>query len=169
MFGDSSWTVRIDNACNAVTTLLAVEVTALDTNGVEIPEGCKQANATMAVDQVFDRSVQAALSNPPRDGRERPLTGAVKQAIRDALVGHIVDGWPRTIPPSGHALLAHRTTDSNYKLSVTIDYDDEAGYQWRRTDTGQPTRLDEYAGDQAMHVAEAPGSIELDTRADLVP
>ena len=36
MFGDSWWTVRIDNASNAMTTLLAVEVTALDTNGFEV-------------------------------------------------------------------------------------------------------------------------------------
>ena len=145
IFGDSSWTVRIDNASNALTTLLAVEVIALDTNGVEIPHGCKPANGTMAVDQALDRSVQAVLSGPLRAGRERPLTEAAKQAVRDALVGHIVDGWPRAIPPNGHAVLAHRTSDPNYKLSVTIDYEDEAGYQWRRTDTGQPTRLDEVA------------------------
>ncbi len=96
MFGDSSWTVRIDNAANALTTLLAVEVIALDTNGVEIPHGCKAANGTMAVDQALDRSVRAVLSGPLGVGSDRPLTGAVKQAIRDALVGHIVDGWPRT-------------------------------------------------------------------------
>ena len=62
IFGDSSWTVRIDNASNALTTMLAVEVIALDTNGVEIPHGCKPANGTMAVDQALDRSVQAVLS-----------------------------------------------------------------------------------------------------------
>lgn len=84
-----------------------------------------------------------------------PLTGAVKQAIRDALVGHIVDGWPRTIPPSGHAVLAYRIADPNYRLSVTIDYQDEAGYQWRRTDTGQPTRLDGIAAISTNRSANA--------------
>lgn len=155
-FGDSSWTVRIDNASNALTTLLAVEVIALDANGVEIPHGCKPANGTMAVDQALDRSIQAVFSGPLRVGRERPLTGAAKQSIRDALVGHIVDGWPRSIPPNGHAVLAHRTSDSNYRLSITIDYEDEAGYQWRRIDSGQPTRLDEVAiGTSVDHVGPA--------------
>jgi hypothetical protein len=58
MFGDSWWTVRIDNASNAMTTLLAVEVTALDTNGFEVIGGCRQVNNTMSVDQVFDRSIR---------------------------------------------------------------------------------------------------------------
>jgi hypothetical protein len=147
IFGDSSWTVRIDNGSNALATLLAVEVIALDPDGVEIPHGCKSANGTMAVDQALDRSVQAVLSGPLRSGSERPLPATVKQAIRDALVGHIVDGWPRTIPPNGHAVLAHRTSDPSYKVSVTIDYEDEAGYQWRRTDTRPPTRLEEVAID----------------------
>src|ERR1700756_5604160 len=47
MFGDSWWTVRIDNASNAVTTILAIDVTALDANGFEVPHGCRQANNTM--------------------------------------------------------------------------------------------------------------------------
>jgi hypothetical protein len=39
----------------------------------------------------------------------------------------------------------YTTADANLKLRVTIDYEDEAGYQWRRTDTGQPRRTDEEA------------------------
>jgi len=38
---------------------------------------------------------------------------------------------------------AYTTTDPNYKLRITIDYEDEAGYQWRRTDTSQPRRTDD--------------------------
>ena len=29
------------------------------------------------------------------------------------------------------------------KLRITIDYEDEAGYQWRRTDISQPRRIDD--------------------------
>ena len=71
MFGDSWWTVRIDNASNAMTTLLAVEVTALDTNGFEVTGGCRQANNTMSVDRVFDRSIRAALSDMSQSGATR--------------------------------------------------------------------------------------------------
>jgi hypothetical protein len=39
--------------------------------------------------------------------------------------------------------MAYATTDPKYKLRITIDCEDEAGYQWRRTDTSQPRRVDE--------------------------
>jgi hypothetical protein len=37
MFGGSWWTVGIDNASNAMTTIHAVEVQAIDTNGLAVP------------------------------------------------------------------------------------------------------------------------------------
>jgi hypothetical protein len=37
--------------------------------------------------------------------------------------------------------MAYTTGNPNYKLRITISYEDEAGYQWRRTNTGQPERL----------------------------
>jgi len=80
MFGETSWTVRIDNASDAVVTILGVGVAALDTNGIEVPHGCSRAAGT---------------------------------------------------------------ADPNYKLRITINYEDEAGYQWRRTDTSQPRRTDD--------------------------
>lgn len=93
----------------------------------------------MPVDQAFDRSIRAVLS----DSLGRGLNPAFKNALWDALTGHIVKEWPRTLPPNQHAVMAYMTTDPDYELRVTIDYEDEAGYLWRRTDTSQPTRTDE--------------------------
>ena len=59
---------------------------------------------------------------------------------------HFVDEWPRTLPPNQHAVMAYTTTDPNYLLRITIDYEDEAGFQWRRTDTDQPRRTDTAVG-----------------------
>jgi hypothetical protein len=39
--------------------------------------------------------------------------------------------------------MAYTTTDPSYDLRITIDYEDQDGYQWRRTDTSQPTRADQ--------------------------
>jgi hypothetical protein len=151
MFGDSWWTVRIDNASNAMTTILAVDVIALDANGFEKPGGFRQAHSTLPFDQAFDRAIRAAESES-LDGCELPvaprrpgndLVPAFKQAIRDALAGHLVKGWPRTLPTNQYAVMAYTTTDPTYELRVTIDYEDEAGYQWRRTDTSQPRRTDQ--------------------------
>ena len=97
----------------------------------------------MLADHAFDRSVRAALSESFEFALDRPLTGAVKQAISDAVAVHFVNRWPRTLPPNQHAVMCYTTTDPNYKLRITIDYEDEVGFQWRRTDTGQPTRMNE--------------------------
>jgi hypothetical protein len=52
----SWWTVRIDNASDAMTTILAVEVKAIDASGFEVPDGCKQADNPPPDDLVFDPS-----------------------------------------------------------------------------------------------------------------
>jgi hypothetical protein len=142
MFGDSWWTVRIDNTSNAEATLLAIDVTALDANGFEVPNGCSIASNTMSVEDAFDRSVRAALSEMSRGALEHQLVPASKHAIREALIGHIVDGWPRTLPPNQHAVMAYTTTDPSYKLRITISYEDATGYHWQRTDSSQPRRLE---------------------------
>jgi hypothetical protein len=158
MFGGSWWTVGIDNASNAMTTILAVEVQAIDTNGLEVLDGCKQVDNTTTLDQVFDRSILAALSGSFDGGLQQPpfaemaLAGApqqrssrkpqaLTQALRDALIGHFATEWQRVLPPHQHNVMAYTTTRPDYTLSVTIDYEDEAGYQWRRTDGSQPKLL----------------------------
>jgi hypothetical protein len=149
MLGDSWWAVRIDNASNRVTTLLAVNVIAVDEEGVEIPKGCQQAFKTMQVDPLVDRSIRSALSDSLESALDRPITGTIRQAIRDAVAVHFVNEWPRSLPPNHHAVMCYTTTDPSYQLRVTIDYEDEAGFQWRRTDTRQPRRTDDLEVDLA--------------------
>jgi hypothetical protein len=143
LLGDTWWAVRIENASTKVTTILDVDVTAIDANGLEVPGGCRPTTNTMLADHAFDRSVRAALSDSLESALERPVTDAIKQAIRDAVAVHFVNRWPHTMPPTQHAVMSYTTTDPKYKLRVTIEYEDETGFQWRRSDTGQPVRVDE--------------------------
>ena len=69
------------------------------------------------------------------------MVPAVKQAMQEAMVGHFAAEWQTTLGPNQNALMAYVTRDPKFKLRITIDYEDEAGYQWRRTDGGQPERL----------------------------
>jgi hypothetical protein len=46
--------------------------------------------------------------------------------------------WQRTLPPNQATVMAYTTTEPDYTLRVTIEYEDETGYQWRRTNTSQP-------------------------------
>lgn len=147
MIGDSWWTVRIDNTSNGVTTILAVEVAALDTNGIQVRDGYRQVDNTAPVDEAFDRSIHAALSGSLGGGqllrqRSGRLSPTLKRALQDAVVGHLATGWRRILPPNQHTAMAYTTTKPDYTLRVTVDYEDEAGYQWRRTDIGQPKRID---------------------------
>ena len=158
MFGDFWWTVRIDNARNTMTTILAVTVKAIDTSGFEVFGGCRPANRNVPFDRAFDRAVRAGQFESLRDGPHQPgdrhqpgsdLVPVLKQAIRDTLAGHLVKRWPRTLSPNQYAVMAYTTTDLSYELRITIDYEDEDGYQWRRTDTTQPTRTDQAGTDSA--------------------
>jgi hypothetical protein len=159
MFGNTWWTVKIENISNAVATILALNVAAIDAGGNVVPDGCQQANNTLPVDQAFDKSIRAALSGSLQGGFQRSGLGnmipsgasqqlanqvapAVKQAMQEAMVGHFVTEWQKTLAPNQSALMAYTTTNPNLKLRITIDYEDEAGYQWRRTDSGQPERLE---------------------------
>ena len=104
MFGDMWWTVRIDNTSNAVTTILAIDVAAIDADGIRVPDGCRQARNTMPVDQALDRSIRAALSGGGSEGSQHGtrLSPALKHAVQNALVGHLahrVGAHPAPEPP----------------------------------------------------------------------
>jgi hypothetical protein len=138
LFGDLWWAVRVDNSSRAVMTLLSVDVVAIDANGVAMPDGCRQANNTMPINRAFDRSILALSGSLNELPQQSP---AVKQALRDAVVGHFSTEWKRTLAPNQHTVMAYTTTSPDHSLRVEIVYEDEAGYQWRRTDTSQPERI----------------------------
>jgi hypothetical protein len=145
MFGDLWWTVRVDNASNTMASIVAVDVKALDTNGFEVPGGCRPASRNVPFDEAFDRAVRAVQLESLRDGRHQPgsdLVPVLKQAIRDTLAGHLVKRWPRMLSPNQYAVMVYLTTDPSYELRITLEYEDEDGHRWRRTDSGQPTRTD---------------------------
>ena len=159
MFGDNWWTVKVDNASASVTKILSVDVRAVDPGGNEVPQGCQQANNTMPVDQAFERSIRAALAGSFEGGFQRSGYGSmippgtaqhisdriaptVKHAMQEAMVGQFVKEWRTILPPNEHAVMAYTTTDPSYRLRITIDYEDEAGFTWQRTDVSQPRRTD---------------------------
>ena len=159
MFGDTWWTAKIENLSNAVATIINVDVSAVDANGNAVPHGCHQANNSMQMDQAFERSIRAALSGSLEAGLQRSGYGSMiptgtasqvanqmaptaKRAMQEAMVGHFSVEWQTTLGPNQSALMAYETVNPELKLRITIEYEDEAGYQWRRTDSGQPVRLD---------------------------
>jgi hypothetical protein len=108
--------VKIENVSNAVATVLHVDVAAVDTSGNVVTGGCPQANNTMPIDEVFGRSVQAALSGSlegsnarvcgEEDGKRVNLVAASLRAVADNPVVnpcHLI-GRERTVHESVLAL-----------------------------------------------------------------
>ncbi|MCX8564597.1 hypothetical protein OS122_27310 [Mycolicibacterium mucogenicum] len=143
ILGDTSWAVRIDNAGSKAAAILSVEVAAVGPDGVEIPDGCWHVGHSTSDDPDVGRSIRLALEESLETAMDRPFVGPVRQAIRDAVAVHFVNQWPRTLPPNQHAVMCYAAAEPGHKLRVTVDYEDEAGFQWRRTDSGQPQRTDE--------------------------
>lgn len=146
MLGDSWWIVRVDNIGHAAVTVLGIKVAAIDSSGIEIPGGCRRSSIATAPDEPALGSIPEALSESLESKLEGPLSRVARQAIQRAVAVHFVEDWPRFLPPNQHAAMAYTTTDPDYLLRITIDYEDEAGFQWQRTDTDQPRRTDTSVG-----------------------
>jgi len=127
ILGDRWWTVRIDNASAAATIIHSVAVTAVDTNGIEVRGGVQAAdNARLALSERLGSRLQA------------PQSGVLEQVVQTAVTDHFVKDWPRSLPSHRHAVMAYTATDPSFRLHVTVEYEDDEGFQWRRTDTGEP-------------------------------
>jgi hypothetical protein len=170
LFGENMWTVKVSNTSTGVVTNLDVSVTAIDANGNEIPNGCRQANDQVKIGDGFRRlisdalsgSVTGALAASPAslfggragglnadqlrsviDGR---LGAGVSERFRDAMLGQLAREWMPTLTPGQFAVMAFKTVDRNARLRVVLEFEDEAGYRWRRPDDGQPVRIEETQG-----------------------
>jgi hypothetical protein len=90
--------------------------------------------------KIFKNSADSYLMVHRQPGTD--LVPVLKQAIRDTLAGHLVKRWPGMLSPNQYAVMVYLTTDPSYELRITVDYEDEDGYRWRRTDVSQPIRTD---------------------------
>ncbi len=74
---------------------------------------------------------------------DQRLGAEVSKRFREAMLGQLVREWMTTLTPGQFAVMAFQTTDHNARLRVVLEFEDEAGYRWRRPDDGQPIRIAE--------------------------
>jgi hypothetical protein len=165
LFGENMWTVKVSNTSTGVVTNVDVSVTAVDANGNEIPGGCRQANDQVMIGDAFRRLISDALAGAAtgalgasplgvfgsRAGRmnadqlrgiiDQRLGPGVSERFRDAMLGQLAHEWMSTLTPGQFAVMAIQTTGRNVRLRVVVEFEDEAGYRWRRPDDGQPIRI----------------------------
>ncbi|MGB9306134.1 MAG: hypothetical protein WCB92_21375 [Mycobacterium sp.] len=63
--------------------------------------------------------------------------------FRDAMLGQLAREWMPTLTPGQFAMMAFKTIDRDARLRVVLEFEDEAGYRWRRPDDGQPVQIEE--------------------------
>lgn len=61
-----------------------------------------------------------------------------KVELQQAIGACFTSEWPTTLTPTREVSMAVQAAEAARKLTVTITFEDEAGYQWRRTDDGMP-------------------------------
>lgn len=74
---------------------------------------------------------------------DQRLGPEVSERFREAMLGQLVREWMTMLTPGQFAVMAFQTTDGNARLRVVFEFEDEAGYRWRRPDNGQPVRISE--------------------------
>ena len=184
MFGENLWMARVNNLSNGAVSLLDVRVIALDTDGNEVPDGCRPANNEVQIGKGIERIITESLrgvttgamaSDPiqalnqmmggagfgmPGVQRVGPnlgnmnrqqmdrfvnqrLGGDFSARLREAMVGELATEWLPTLTPNQQSIMALKAASADYQLQIVIEFEDEAGYRWERSDTTQPRQTRE--------------------------
>ncbi len=165
MFGPNVWTVRVVNSSSAPITELGVQVVAFDADGKEVENGLTKSSA-VGLDQAIERMVRPIIrsamnagmgsiqmSGPGLSGPIAAAMGAradqaanaaapqMSARVREALTGSMVSVWPRTLIPEQPAIMTFEAAAGVVDLGVLIQFTDEAGYRWMRTDETMPQQI----------------------------
>ncbi|SEB26599.1 MULTISPECIES: hypothetical protein [unclassified Mycobacterium] len=190
MFGENLWTARVNNLSNGAVSLLAVRVIAVDADGNDVPDGCRQANNEVEIGQGIERmiaeglrgAVSGAMQSDPmqalnqmmgmvgggggllpgvqRVGARSPNLGNLTSQqmdryiaqrlgpdfgdkLREAMIGEMATEWTKTLTPNQQSVMAFKASSADYRLQIVVEFEDEAGYRWERSDSTQPRQIRE--------------------------
>jgi hypothetical protein len=167
ILGPRMWVLAVLNRSDAMVRRLEVEVVGYDADGQIVDDAAELANDTVDLSRAFskmmpglagimDMASGAATMDPRRylSGEQfaamqnrGPFPAYMlaahtrpdpKAEIQQALGAIFAADWPPTLTPNGETSMAVRAVEQVCTLTVTITFEDEAGYQWRRTDDGMP-------------------------------
>lgn len=194
MFGENLWMARVNNLSNGAVSLLDVRVVALDANGNEVPDGCRQANNEVEIGQGIERittqalrgAVSGAMQSDPMQAlnqmagmmagggvgmpgvrrvepnltnmnrqqvdrfRDQRVGADFSDRLREAMIGELATEWTKTLTPSQKTVTAFKATSAEYRLQMVIEFEDEAGYRWKRSDSTQPRQIHESTTETAV-------------------
>lgn len=147
ILGQGVWRVQIFNHSLGPITELGADVSAVDANGSPV-DGVQRSKDVISMDEVFSRIIGDGLAGGfgrlIGQGPARMLGNTVaaqaRPAFNDALVGHVADGFPSGLAPNGSAVVLYVLPPATTPV-VRIEFNDETGARWTRTNDHEPERL----------------------------
>jgi hypothetical protein len=143
LLGPQTWAVTVVNHGTSLAVDLQVSVKAVDSEGNDLPNGVRRS--TQAIADVF-----AKLRSGPWPDEHHPLIdpAGVLRTLRpvflisrmDLLAAHSALDFPRWLRPNQHASALY-SLDPNASLCVCIQFEDEAGQVWSKTNDAEPERV----------------------------
>ncbi|BBZ47934.1 hypothetical protein MPRM_52150 [Mycobacterium parmense] len=143
LLGPQIWAVTVANQSASLAIDVQVSVDAVDSEGRSIPGGARRS--TQAIADVFAR-----LRTGPWPDEHHPLIepGGVlptRQQVflasrMDLVAAHNAVDFPRWLRPNQHASALY-SLGPDASLRVRIQFEDEAGEVWSRTNDADPERV----------------------------
>jgi hypothetical protein len=142
LLGPQFWAVTVVNHSTSLAVGLQVSVDAVDSEGNDVPDGARRS--TQAITDIF-----AKLKIGPWPDQHHPLSdpSGVLPARRvfllnrmDIVAAHNALDFPCWLRPNQHASVLY-SLESNTSPRVRIQFEDEAGKLWSRTNDAEPERV----------------------------
>ncbi|OBB56760.1 hypothetical protein A5757_01470 [Mycobacterium sp. 852013-51886_SCH5428379] len=149
ILGQGVWRVKTHNHSAGPVSHLNVRVSAVDGNGNVIANSIQRTKEVLSNQEVFARLLGDAFSGSLRpiigpgfaSMASRSLTPTVQPQFQDVFVAHAADGFPSGLAPDESAVALY-VLPPGAEPVVVIEFRDEAGTSWSRTNDGEPERLD---------------------------
>jgi hypothetical protein len=143
LLGPQIWAVTVMNHSTSLATDLTVRVDAVDAEGGDLHGGASRSRQPIA-------DVFAKLRAGPWPDEHRPLIDpdvaspapgpSLLTNRMDLLAAHTTLGFPRWLRPNQHASALYELEDNAAPL-VHIQFEDESGEAWSRTNDAEPERV----------------------------
>lgn len=143
LLGPQFWAVTVVNHGASLAVGLRVSVDAVDSEGNGLTEGARRSS--QAISDVIPKlkvgpwpDHRRPLSDPPGALRSRRPTFLMSRM--DIVAAHNAPDFPRWLRPNQHASALY-SLEPEASPRVRIQFEDEAGNLWSRTNNSEPERI----------------------------
>jgi hypothetical protein len=143
LLGPQIWAVTVTNHSTALAIGLTVSVDAVDPNGNDLPDGAERSRQPST--EVFARlrtDPWPDAHDPPIDPTQATPPGqkVFPTTPMDVVAAHTALNFPRWLRPNQRASALY-AVKPNASLRVHIQFEDETGEVWSRTNDAEPERV----------------------------